>query len=242
MKQTRGWNMKGSARAATALAVGYMLGRKRKFRNAALMAAATAIGGTTVGGLAMRQGKKQAMKMLGSSGALGKVAPQVTDLVDVVRGDLLTAGKSAVTAAATNRVDRLTDSIHDRAERVRNPASAAAEGAEGAARGAGRAASAGGRTAKGAGGSAASAAGGTAQRLTGRGRARDEADDEYEDSEPEYAEPEKDVADDRDEYPDDGDADEEPEAPSRRRSGNGRGGNERRSGTTRRSPVTRAGR
>src|SRR6185437_11324132 len=116
--QMGGWNMKGSTRAATAIAVGYVLGRRRKLRTATLMAAATAVGGTTVGGLVMRRG----MKMLGSSEALGKVAPQLADFADIVRGDLVTAGKAALTTAATSRVDALTDSLHDRAERVRNPA------------------------------------------------------------------------------------------------------------------------
>jgi len=79
--------MKGSTRAATAIAVGYMLGRRKKLRTATLMAAATAVGGPTVGGLVMRRG----MKTLGQSEALGKVAPQLTDIADTVRGDLLTA-------------------------------------------------------------------------------------------------------------------------------------------------------
>ncbi|HVT71197.1 MAG TPA: hypothetical protein VHF26_25855, partial [Trebonia sp.] len=101
--------MKRSTRAAAALAVGYMLGRQRKLRTAAVMAAATAVGGTTVGGLVMRRG----MKMLGSTDALGKIAPQLTEITETLRGDLLTAGKAAVSAAAANQLDALTDSIHE---------------------------------------------------------------------------------------------------------------------------------
>jgi hypothetical protein len=43
--------MRGSIRAATAIGVGYVLGRRRKLRTAALLAAATAVGGKSVGGL-----------------------------------------------------------------------------------------------------------------------------------------------------------------------------------------------
>jgi hypothetical protein len=244
--------MKGSMRAATAVAIGYLLGRKRKFRTAALLTAATAVGSTSVGGLVT----KRAMKMIGSTDALGKVAPQVADLVDTVRGDLFSAGKAAVVAAASNRVDALTDSLHERAERVRNPVSDVAEGAGDVARGAGKAASGGGRR-------AASAAGGAARRVTGRrGRADDEYADEYDDSEPEEpeydeADEAEDVPDDRDEYPDDADdaddadSEDEQETAGRGRrsgsSGTGRTGTGRKAAATgrpgaRRSPVTRTGR
>jgi hypothetical protein len=128
-------NMKTSRSAAAAVMIGYVLGRRKKFRAATLMAAAAAVGGTTVGGIAMRRG----MKMLGNSDAFGKIAPQLTEITDTVRGDLLTAAKGAAAAALTNRVDSLTDSLHDRAERLRNPGEAVAEGAGEAAE-AGRAA------------------------------------------------------------------------------------------------------
>ena len=47
-----------------------------------------------------------------------------------MRGDLVSAGKAAATSALTSRVDALTDSLRDRAERVRNPEATVAEGAE----------------------------------------------------------------------------------------------------------------
>ena len=109
--------MKGSMRAAAAIGIGYVLGRHRKFRTAAVMAAGMTVGGSTVGGLALKRG----MKMLGSTDAVQKVAPQLGDLADIVRGDLVAAGKAAATAAVSNRVDALSDSLHDRAERVRLP-------------------------------------------------------------------------------------------------------------------------
>lgn len=254
--------MKGSTRAATALTVGYLLGRRRKFRTAAVMAAATAVGGTSVSGVLMKRG----MKMLGSTEALTKIAPQLGEITDTVRGDLITAGKAAVTNAAAARVDALTDSIHERAERVRNPGAVVAEGAERAqdtARGAGRAASsAGGRAASAAG--PASAAGGTARRVPRQASADDEYDEDYEQEEPEYDEVDDSAGDDwddtdesagddrhevddtagdaRDEYPaDDADSSQQRDAGRGRRAGSGPRPTPGRS-TPRRSPVTRTGR
>src|ERR1700761_6649108 len=169
-------NMKGSMKAAAAIGIGYVLGRHRKFRTAAMMAAGMTVGGTTVGGLVMKRG----MKLLGSTDAVQKVAPQLGDLVDVVRGDLVAAGKAAAAAAVSNQVDALTDSLHDPAERLRNPPATVAGGGEKAteaadtATKAGRgAARTGGRAATGTAQRAGAAAGGTASRVTGRGRAKE---------------------------------------------------------------------
>ena len=46
--------MKGSMRAAAAIGVGYLLGRRRKLRTATFMAVATAVGGTTLGGMMLK--------------------------------------------------------------------------------------------------------------------------------------------------------------------------------------------
>ena len=220
--------MKGGMRAATAIGIGYLLGRRKKLRTATLLAAATAAGGSAIAGPALRRG----MKMLGNTEALNKVAPQLGELTETLRGDLLDAGKAAASAAVSNRVDALTDSLHDRAERLRNPEAVVAEGADQAAE-AGRA---GGR----AGRRAASSAGGAARRATGRGRsrARDE-DEDYESGDADYEADEADRPDDEvddvDDYEDvdhddSGDQDDfdEGEAPPRR------------SAARRRSPVSRA--
>jgi hypothetical protein len=224
--------MKGSMRAAAAIGIGYVLGRNRKFRTAAMMAAGMTVGGTTVGALVMKRG----MKMLGSTDAIQKVAPQLGDLVDVVRGDLVSAGKAAATAAVNNRVDALTESLHDRAERVRNPVATVAEGADKATETADKAtetgrsaARTGGRAATGTAKRAGAAAGGTASRVTGRGRAKDSDPDEA-DVDDGY---EADDYDDRDDYADDDyeaddRADEADTAPPRR------------TPVRRRSPVSRA--
>jgi hypothetical protein len=115
--------MKGGTQAALALGVGYILGRRRKMRITTMLAVGAATGGIGgVGGTAVKRG----MKMLGSTGALGKVAPQLGEIADTVRGDLLDAGKAAAVAVATNRIGSLTDSLHEHAQRIREPAGAAA--------------------------------------------------------------------------------------------------------------------
>ena len=213
--------MKGSIRAAAAIGIGYVLGRHRKFRTAAVMAAGMTVGGTTVGNLALKRG----MKMLGSTEAIQKVAPQLGDLADTVRGDLVAAGKAAATAAVANRVDALTDTLHDHADRLRNPADTVAEGTEEAAEAGRTAARAGGRAAAGTARRASDSAGGTTRRLSGRGRAADAEEDEAEVDEAEVDEAEVDEAEvdddfepddhEDDEYEDDDQPDEAVEAPPR---------------------------
>lgn len=222
--------MKGSMRAATAIGIGYLLGRRKKFRTAAMVAAGMSVGGTTVGSIALKRG----MKMLGSTDAVKKVAPQLGDLADTVRGDLVSAGKAAATAAVSNRVDALTDSLHERAERVRNPAATVAEGAEEAAE-AGRTATRTGR--KAATGTAKQATGAAAatKRVTRRGRGAEaepeepepeesEVEDDYE-PEDEYEDDEYEDDDRTDDVDEDGDVDKAPP---------------RRAATRRRAPVSRA--
>jgi hypothetical protein len=189
-------------RVAGAIGVGYLLGRRRKLRTATVMAVAAAAGGTSVGRTALRRGAKQ----LVTSGVLDKVPPQVGEIVDAVRGDLLDAGKAAASAAVTNKIDSLTDSLHDAAERLRNPGAAVAEGAgtatgaardtaegaagaaRGAAEGAGAATGAARDTAEGAAGAARGAASGATRRLRGRGTGEFDEDDTYARDEAEEAE------------------------------------------------------
>ncbi len=249
--------MNGSARAAAALGVGYVLGRRRKLRTAALLAAATAVGGKGIGGMALQRG----MRMLGSTEAIGKIAPQLGEITDTVRGDLLPAGKAAVSAAVTSRVDSLAGSLHDRAEQLRNPAGTVAAGAEGAKKTTGRATSSAGRAASSAGRAASGAARG--RRLGGRGTdaesederdvrdVRDEEEDEYDDGDLddgdlEHGEPddyeEGEPADDYDEPDDDhddGDRDDRTGDRDDRTGEQGQAGVPRRRPARRTSPVSR---
>lgn len=190
--------MKGGTQAAVAIGVGYVLGRRRKMRTATLLVAATAAGGGMggIGGTVLRRGAK----MLGSTDMLGKVAPQLGEITDAVRGDLLNAGKAAAVAAVNGRIESLTDSLHDRAQALRDPAAAAGE----------------------AGDTARRTADDTVRRATGgrRGRrAADEpSDDERDEFEDEQDQADADDADAEDTDAEDVDADEEPDEQPRRRS------------------------
>src|SRR5690348_16948949 len=227
--------MKGGTQAALALGVGYLLGRRRKMRLTTMLAVGAATGGVGgLGGAALKRG----MKMLGSTEAVGKFAPQLGELADTVRSDLMDAGKAAATAAVTSRIESLTDSLQERAEMVRDPAAAADSAGKAARSGAGKAA----RTATGATRTATSAT-----RRARRGQdvtADEEADDingeeePYADDleEPEGYEPEAEAEEPEAEEPEAEEPEaeepeaEEPEAaPVRRRT------------TRRRSPVARAG-
>ena len=113
--------MKCSAQAALALGVGYMLGRRRKMRLATMLAVGAATGGAArLGPAAVKQGSKY----LGKADIGGALGPQVAEIVDTVRGDLLDAAKAAAAAAVTSRIDALSDSLHERAEMLRYPEAA----------------------------------------------------------------------------------------------------------------------
>ena len=113
--------MKGGVQTALALGVGYILGRNRKMRLATMLAVGAATGGAAkLGPAALRQGTKY----LGKTDIAGALGPQVTEIVNTVRGELLDAAKGAATAAVTSRIDSLSDNLHDRAETLRNPEAA----------------------------------------------------------------------------------------------------------------------
>ena len=218
--------MKGGTQAALALGVGYVLGRRRKMRLTTMLAVGAATGGVGgLGGAALKRG----MKMLGSTEAVGKFAPQLGELADTVRSDLMDAGKAAAAAAVTSRIESLTDSLQERAEMVRDPAAAADSAGKAARSGAGKAA----RTAAGATGRATSA---TRRARRGQDVTADEEAAEFSGEEEPYAddleEPEGYEPEAEAEEPEaeEQEAEEQEAAPVRRRT------------TRRRSPVARAGR
>ena len=113
--------MKGGMQTALAIGVGYILGRRRKTRLVTMLAAGAAVGGAAkVGPAALRQGNKY----LGKTDIAGALGPQLTEIVETVRGELLDAAKGAAAAAVTNRIDSLSDNLHDRAETLKNPEAA----------------------------------------------------------------------------------------------------------------------
>jgi hypothetical protein len=148
--------MKGGAQTAVAIGVGYYLGRRRKMRAATALALGAATGGLgRLAPLAMKRGAK----LLSNTDIAGSLSPQVNEIVETVRGDLLDAGRAAATAAVTNRLESLADNLHTRAETLRNPEAAVSEVGE-TVSGAGEAAT----------GAGKKVAGGTLGRLRRRGR------------------------------------------------------------------------
>ena len=116
------------AQAALAVGVGYALGRRRKMRLATMLAIGAATGGVgRFGPIAMRRGAKY----LGSTDLVGALGPevggQVGDIVSTIRGELLDATKAAAIAAVSSRIESVSDSLHDRAETLRNPEAAVAD-------------------------------------------------------------------------------------------------------------------
>jgi hypothetical protein len=105
--------MKNKGQIALAVGAGYLLGRRRKMRLALVLGTAAATGG--FGGLA-GQLLRRGAKFAASDGVLGKVSPEVGEITNLVRGDLLDAGKAAAMTAVRSRVDQMSDKLHDQAE------------------------------------------------------------------------------------------------------------------------------
>lgn len=108
--------MNTGSRMAMVLAVGYLLGRRRKLRTAAVLAGAAASGKAgSLGGAAIKRGASLA----GTSGVIGKMSPQLGGIADTVRGELIKAGKTAAIAVVNNRIESVTESLHQRTEAIR---------------------------------------------------------------------------------------------------------------------------
>ncbi|MFJ7235350.1 hypothetical protein ACIQVF_38050 [Streptomyces tendae] len=91
---------------AAAVAGGYLLGRTKKAK------LAFAVGSYLVG---RRVGLSPGQVLGQGLGSLQR-APQFQELSDQVRGELLTAGRAAVTAAANRRLTGLADTLRDRTD------------------------------------------------------------------------------------------------------------------------------
>ncbi|MFG3440884.1 hypothetical protein ACGF0J_26820 [Nonomuraea sp. NPDC047897] len=107
--------MNDRARVALALAAGYYLGRRHKLRLATVLAAA---------GVArnLRKGDsggllKHGIKLLGQS-------PQMEEMTNRLRGELMEVGKAAAVAATSRQLETLTSRLHERAESLRQPGEA----------------------------------------------------------------------------------------------------------------------
>jgi hypothetical protein len=95
--------MKGGARVALAVAAGYLLGRTKKMRLALMVAAAGATG--SLGG-SPKDLLKRGIAQLGS-------VPELAELTDTVRGELLSAAKAAAVTAASNQITSLSGRLQD---------------------------------------------------------------------------------------------------------------------------------
>jgi hypothetical protein len=97
--------VKCGLRIALGVGAGYFLGRTKKMKLALML------GGMAAGGQAGGPGEllKSGTKLLSSS-------PELSRLVDEVRGRLLEAGKGAVLAVAARQVESLTDRVGKRVE------------------------------------------------------------------------------------------------------------------------------
>ncbi|MGW2131264.1 hypothetical protein [Streptomyces coelicoflavus] len=91
---------------AAAVAGGYLLGRTRKAK------LAFAVGSYLVG---RRVGLSPGQVLGQGLGGLQRT-PQFQELTDQFRGELLTAGRAAVTAAANRRLTSLADTLRDRTD------------------------------------------------------------------------------------------------------------------------------
>ncbi|MGW0348756.1 hypothetical protein ACWDX8_19355 [Streptomyces anthocyanicus] len=91
---------------AAAVAGGYLLGRTKKAK------LAFAVGSYLVG---RRVGLSPGQVLGQGLGSLQR-APQFQELTDQVRGELLSAGRAAVTAAANRRLTTLADTLRDRTD------------------------------------------------------------------------------------------------------------------------------
>ena len=122
--------MKNGLQVALAIGAGYLLGRRRKMRLAAMLGIAAMTGQLGGGGLTGQLARRGAA-MLGSTDLLGKVAPELGEITDMIRGEVLDAAKTAAMAAVSSQIYSLSDSLRDRADALQHPADVAQEAAGG---------------------------------------------------------------------------------------------------------------
>ncbi|TDD37637.1 hypothetical protein E1286_36965 [Nonomuraea terrae] len=103
--------MKDAGKVALAVIAGYYLGRRHKLR----MALALAVGGAARK-LRKEQGGllQQGTKLLGSS-------PEIADMTDRLKGEVLEVAKAAAVAAASKQIESITTRLHERTESLRQP-------------------------------------------------------------------------------------------------------------------------
>ena len=108
--------MKQGPQIATAVAIGYVLGRSRKMKLALMM-----------GGLVLGQRMGDPKELLAKAGEAVARSDEVGELGSVLRDRLVDAAKTAAVAAASNKLDSLGDNLSERAAKIRSPQSESAE-------------------------------------------------------------------------------------------------------------------
>ncbi|MEV7969927.1 hypothetical protein AB0O34_28680 [Sphaerisporangium sp. NPDC088356] len=108
--------MTGGLKVALAVALGYFLGRHRRFK----LAVALGVAGAT-GRLGGARGNllEQGLKLVSSS-------PELEKIISSVRGELFEAGKAAAKATASRQVGSLSTKLQERAEALQHAADVAA--------------------------------------------------------------------------------------------------------------------
>ena len=109
--------MNSAARMALVAAAAYPLGRYHKLRWALMVAALAATGRLESPGQFALRGVKDLAN-----------SPELSELTDAVRGQLLDAARGAAISAATSSIGSLTDRDNDQTEALRKGGAEAAEG------------------------------------------------------------------------------------------------------------------
>ncbi|WP_433633906.1 hypothetical protein [Nocardia sp. CA-120079] len=97
--------MKGGARIAIGVGIGYVLGRTRKMRFALALA----------GAAMSRRSSGMPAELLERGTSLLKSSPELTQITDTVKGELVGAVRSAAVTAASSRIDALNARLQQRA-------------------------------------------------------------------------------------------------------------------------------
>ncbi|MFI7664666.1 hypothetical protein [Nocardia sp. NPDC049526] len=97
--------MKGGARIAIGVGIGYVLGRTRKMRFALALA----------GAAMSRRSTGMPAELLERGTSLLKSSQELTQITDTVKGELVGAVRSAAVTAASNRIDALNARLQQRA-------------------------------------------------------------------------------------------------------------------------------
>ncbi|WP_406266506.1 hypothetical protein OH799_20390 [Nocardia sp. NBC_00881] len=97
--------MKGGARIAAGVGVGYVLGRTRKMR------LALSLGGAVLA----RRSSGGPQELLQQGTSLIRSSPELTKITETVRAELLGAARAAAVTAASNRIDSLNARLQQRA-------------------------------------------------------------------------------------------------------------------------------